>query len=233
MNAPLAWLLSFFEQCLSSSRCTTTNDNHHHYHQRTVRRLEATLARREADMLGARQRAVALHQQGLSHRAAVELARSKKLGELVGKLRAAVLNLLTLHYSIEGVAADVTVFKGLKGGSEALREQRAAAVRGGLASVRDVDEAMEEARGLVAETQEVSAALAQPMEGEGAAEEEEQELLRELEALEQEQQQKSMVADLAAALPDVSHLPPPRVAAVAKKEEEEAATPKSRVAVSL
>jgi hypothetical protein len=229
---------------LSTTTTTTTTlaPPHPHATTTTVRCLEARLAQREADMLEAKQRAVAHHKQGLTHRAAVELARYKQLGALVGKLRGAVLNLLTIHYSIEGMSADVAVFEGLKGGSEALRQQRSAVKKAGLASVRDVDEAMEEARELVAETQELSAALAQPMVEEG--EEEKEELLRELEALEKEEEEVGKtgqeagkkavdVADLAAALPDVSHLPPlPRVAAP-KKEEEERGADKSRVALSL
>lgn len=189
-------------------------------HTHTVRQLEAAMARREADMLAARQRAVALHKQGRAHQAAVELARSKRLGAHAGKLQAAVLNLLSLHYSIEGVAADVAVFEGLRGGSAALAAQRAAAARAGLGGVRDVDEAMAEARELVAGTQEMATALARSVRGEeGGEEEEEEELLRELEALEREQEQQRQhgeqqaLSDLAAALPDVSHLPPPHVAA--------------------
>lgn len=179
-------------------------------------------------MLAAKQRAIAHHKQGRTHLAAMELARSKRLGEHAGKLQGAVLNLLTLHYSIEGVAADVTVFEGLKGGSAALRAQRAAAARAGLGGVKDVDEAMAEARELVAGAQEVAAALAQSVQdgGEGEGEEEEAELLRELEALEkaqedQEQQGQQVPLDVAAALPDISHLPPPRVAAGRRPEEED------------
>lgn len=193
-----------------------------------VRRLEVTLARREADMLEAKTRAVALHKQGLTHSAAVELARSKRTGEAVGKLRSAVLNLLTLHYSIEGVAADVVIFEGLKGGNAALRRQREEAAA--ALSVKDVDEAMEEARELVAEASEVSAALAQPMGAgaEAAATEEEAELLKELEALEEEH----AMADAAAVflLPDVSHLPPPRVDL--DNEGKEATSPASQAATA-
>lgn len=183
-------------------------------------------------MLAAKQRAIAHHKQGRTHQAAVELARSKRLGEHARKLRGAVLNLLTLHYSIEGVAADVTVFEGLKGGSAALRAQRAAAARAGLGGVKDVDEAMAEARELVAGAQEVAAALAQSVQDGGEGEEEEEaELLRELEALDnaqeeeqQQEQQEQVPLDVAAALPDVSHLPPPRVAAARRPEEEEEGT---------
>lgn len=172
-------------------------------------------------MLAAKQRAIVHHRAGRTHQAAVELARSKKLGVHAGKLQEAVLNLLSLHYSIEGVAADVTVFEGLKGGNAALRAQRAVAARAGLGGVKDVDEAMAEARELVAGAQEVAAALAQEVHD--GDEEKEVELLRELEALEkaqeEEQRQEQQVpSDLAAALPDVSHLPPPPVVAATGRE---------------
>lgn len=50
--------------------------------------------------------------QGLTSQARVQLVRFKQLDGLVGKLRGAVLNLLTLHYTIEGVSSDVEIFAG-------------------------------------------------------------------------------------------------------------------------
>ena len=77
-----------------------------------VAKLEVVLRQREGEMKEARSQAASLHKQGLSHQARVALARYKKLEEMVGKLRGGVLNLLTLHYSIEGVSADVEIFHG-------------------------------------------------------------------------------------------------------------------------
>ena len=175
-------------------------------------------------MLAARQRAAALHKAGRSQLAAVELARYKKLGSLVGKLRGAVVNLLSIHYSIEGVAADVAVFSGLTEGNAALRAQNREAA--GVLAVKDVDEALAEARELMAETQAVSEALAQsPGTAAGGAQDtegEEAALLAELAALEREEQEQEAAA-VAAALPGVAHLPAPTATAAAPATAAEAA----------
>lgn len=191
-----------------------------------VHKLEHVLAQREQDMLQAKQRATTLHKQGRSAQAAVELTRYKKLGVLVEKMRGAMMNLVNIHYSIEGVATDLEVFVGLQGGNAALKQANQEAKKVGM-SVRSVDEAMVEAQELMAETQEVGAALAQPM-GEGVGlgsggDAEDEELLRELELLEimetEKEKEKENVAEAAAAaaavakigasLPEISHLPPP------------------------
>ncbi len=179
-----------------------------------VGKLERILAQREGDMAQAKQRAVTLHKQGLSAQAAVEMARYKKLQALVGKLRGALLNLLSIHYSIEGVATDLEIFVGLKGGNEALKEQQAAARAGGLGTVMDVEEALLEAQELIAETQEVGAALAQPsLEAVG---DDDADLLQELAALEIAVEKKK---EEALELPDVSHLPPPVASSSSTKAE--------------
>lgn len=60
----------------------------------------------------ARSAAMSLHKKGLTSQARVQLARSKQLEGMVEKLRGAVLNLLTLHYTIEGVSSDLEIFTG-------------------------------------------------------------------------------------------------------------------------
>jgi hypothetical protein len=55
---------------------------------------------------------MSLHKKGLTSQARVQLARSKQLEGMVEKLRGAVLNLLTLHYTIEGVSSDLEIFTG-------------------------------------------------------------------------------------------------------------------------
>lgn len=192
-----------------------------------VNKLERTLAQREGDMAQAKQRATALHRQGLSAQAAVELWRYKKLAPLVEKLRGAVVNLVSIHYSIEGVATDMEIFAGLQGGNEALKQQQAAARAGGLREVMDVEDALREAQELISETNEIGAALAGPMAVGGVGvgggregEEEDEELLRELEALEvgeregkqggKVEEKKKVEGEVAVSydLPDISHLPP-------------------------
>ena len=191
-----------------------------------VNKLERTLAQREGDMAQAKQRATALHRQGLSAQAAVELWRYKKLVPLVEKLRGAVVNLVSIHYSIEGVATDMEIFAGLQGGNEALKQQQAAARAGGLREVMDVEDALREAQELISETNEIGAALAGPvvMGGVGLGggregQEEDAELLRELEALEVgekgekqgmgKKDNKEGEGGMAVScdLPDISHLP--------------------------
>jgi len=190
-----------------------------------VTKLERTLAQREGDMAQAKQRATALHRQGLSAQAAVELWRYKKLVPLIEKLRGAVVNLMSIHYSIEGVATDMEIFAGLKGGNEALKQQQAAARAGGLREVMDVEDALREAQELIFETNEIGAALtgsvAMGMVGVGEGregEEEDVELLRELEALEmvdkeekkggKEKKKEEGGVAVSYDLPDISHLPP-------------------------
>ncbi len=189
-----------------------------------VNMLERTLAQREVDMGQAKQRAAALHRQGLSAQAAVELWRYKKLAPLVEKLRGAVVNLVSIHYSIEGVATDMEIFSGLQGGNEALKQQQAAARAQGLKEVMDVEDAMQEAQELISETNEIGMALAGPVAtggaglGGGSEEEEDAELLRELAALEVVEREDKQVLEegkkqeeggvvMSYDFPDISHLP--------------------------
>ncbi|KAM3576902.1 hypothetical protein VYU27_001267 [Nannochloropsis oceanica] len=190
-----------------------------------VNKLERVLAEREVDMGQAKQRAMALHRQGLSAQAAVELWRYKKLTSLVEKLRGAVVNLVSIHYSIEGVTTDIEIFAGLRGGNEALKQQQAAARGRGLKDVMDVEDALREAQELISETNEIGMALSGPVAagearvGEGnEGKEEDAELLRELEALELVEREDKQILEevkkqgkdevvISYDFPDISHLP--------------------------